>query len=227
MGPTEADYGNNVSGATPFSPFSPFLLSLSPLPPRPRSSHARVRHFSLIALLLSAPLSCHPLDHHVYPLPQPSYATFHFKPRIPRFRVVSSFRPVQTTRDSSIGVQCLPFPLTVPPRVSRILDFPFRSIFPLPLVSFLFLPKSLTSCRAISISKPPIHRSLPDADIFRRVDRYVATPLRLSLSLFLGTEPAPEGSTVASKIDVKTPARVVVFRLCSLFPPLSILSLGC
>lgn len=91
-----------------------------------------------------------------------------------------------------------------------------------PLVSFLFLPKSLTSCRAISISKPPIHRSLPDADIFRRVDRYVATPLRLSLSLFLGTEPAPEGSTVASKIDVETPARVVVFRLCSLFPPPSI-----
>lgn len=78
MGPTEADYGNNVSGATPFSPFSPFLLSLSSPPPRPRSSHARVRHFSLIALLLSAPLSCHPLDHHVYPLPQPSYAPLLF-----------------------------------------------------------------------------------------------------------------------------------------------------
>lgn len=87
-----------------------------------------------------------------------------------------------------------------------------------PLVSFLFLPKSLTSCRAISISKPPIHRSLPDAGIFRRVDRYSSSPL----SLFLGTEPAPEGSTVASKIDVETPTRVVVFRLCSLFPPPSI-----
>lgn len=72
MGPTEADYGNNVSGATGDAVFS-FLPPRSLY--RPRSSRARVRHFSLIALLLSAPLSYHPLDR-VYSLHGCNHRTY-------------------------------------------------------------------------------------------------------------------------------------------------------